>query len=114
MPVVIGQAIVTPCFFASAARISVMVMSLPRGTRAITASTSTGAGMTIVPLPQRVDILPSILPTLGRPLLSASFWRHDFREGMGGNYPTNAAGGQFFVEGTPSLPIYPTSRSFRH
>ena len=34
--------------------------------------------MTIVPVPQRLVILPVILPTLGSPLLSASFSRHDF------------------------------------
>jgi len=33
---------------------------------------------TMVPEPQRVIILPSILPVFGRPLLSASFSRHDF------------------------------------
>ncbi len=53
MPVVIGQQTFTRCFFASAARISLIVISLPLGTRRMTASTSSGAGITIVPRPQR-------------------------------------------------------------
>src|SRR5438034_1074354 len=46
------------------------------------ASTSSGAGIATVPLPQRPDILPVIGSTLGRPLLSVSFSRHDFRFAM--------------------------------
>jgi hypothetical protein len=79
MPVVIGQQTFTPCFAASSLRMSVMVMSLPWGMRFMIASTSSGAGMTIVPRPQRVVILPSTRPIFGKPLLSASFSRHDFR-----------------------------------
>ena len=40
--------------------------------------------MTIVPMPQRLVILPVILATLGSPLLSASFSRHDFPVFMAG------------------------------
>src|ERR1051325_11134229 len=78
MPVVIGHAKVTLCFTASAARSSLIVASLPRGTCFINASTSSGAGMTIVPSPQRLLILPTTSPTLGNPLLSVNFSRHDF------------------------------------
>jgi hypothetical protein len=42
-------------------------------------STSRGAGMTIVPVPQRLVIFPSILPIFGRPLASESFSLQDFR-----------------------------------
>ena len=45
-------------------------------------STSVGDGITIVPAPQRLLILPSILPTFGKPLLSANFSFHDFFEGI--------------------------------
>ena len=41
-------------------------------------ATSIGAGTTIVPVPQRVVILPATLPTFGRPLLSANFSCHVF------------------------------------
>jgi hypothetical protein len=78
MPVVMGQAMSTLCFFARVARISLMVMSFPRGTFFMIASTSTGAGITIVPSPQRRVILPSTRPIFGRPLLSASLSRQDF------------------------------------
>ena len=44
----------------------------------MTASTSRGAGTTIVPLPQRLIILPITRPILGSPLLSASFSCQDF------------------------------------
>src|SRR5688500_15242005 len=79
MPVVIGQPIEARCFLATAARISLIVISLPFGTRRMMASTSIGAGMAIVPVPQRVVILPMILPTFGRSLLSLSFSRQDLR-----------------------------------
>src|SRR5688572_10433129 len=78
MPVVIGHPTSTRCLRASAPRISLIVVSLPFGTLRMISSTSIGAGMTIVPVPQRVVIFPSILPTLGNPLLSASFSRQDF------------------------------------
>src|SRR5256885_15845936 len=78
MPVVIGHAMFTPCFFASAQRNSLMVTSFPFGTRRMSSSTCLGAGTTMVPVPQRVVILPSIFPVFGKPLLSASFSRHDF------------------------------------
>src|SRR5438552_4740412 len=68
----------TRCFLARTARRSLMVTSFPFGTRRMSSSTSIGAGTTIVPVPQRVVILPSIFPVFGRPLLSASFSRHDF------------------------------------
>ena len=55
-----------------------MVTSLPLGTLRITSSTSRGAGMTIVPVPQRGRHFPAIGPTFGRSLLSASFSCHDF------------------------------------
>src|SRR5678815_1294015 len=45
-------------------------------------STSRGAGMTIVPVPQRLLIFPSIFPILGKPLLSASFSFQVFFVGM--------------------------------
>jgi hypothetical protein len=41
-------------------------------------STSTGAGMTHVPVPHLLLILSLISTTLGRSLLSASFSCHDF------------------------------------
>src|SRR6266567_4561732 len=78
MPVVMGQANVTLCLAASAARSSLMVTRRPFGTVFISSSTSTGAGMTIVPSPQRLLILPETSPTFGNPLLSTSFSRHDF------------------------------------
>src|SRR5438094_2422847 len=78
MPVVMGHAIDALCCCASLARSSLMVRSFPAGTFFMRASTSFGAGMTIVPVPQRLVILPVILATLGSPLLSASFSRHDF------------------------------------
>src|SRR5262249_54770244 len=70
------------CFLATQARISLMVMILPRGTRFMMASTSMGAGMATVPLPQRVDILPVIGTTFGKSLLSLSFSCQDFRFAM--------------------------------
>src|SRR5688572_9519442 len=73
MPVVMGQAMVVPCFLAKAARSSLMLVSLPLGTLSMSSLTSMGAGTTKVPVPQRVLSLPSILPTLGRSLLSRSF-----------------------------------------
>src|SRR4029077_10858040 len=82
MPVVRGQPIVAPCLWASRARISSMVMTRPAGTALIMASTSAGAGMTTVPLPQRLLILPVIFTTRGRSLASASFSRQVFRLAM--------------------------------
>src|SRR5256885_17252966 len=78
IPVVIGQPMVTLCLEARSARISLMVMSFPLGTFCMSASTSVGAGITIVPVPQRAVILPSILPTFGNPLLLANFSFHVF------------------------------------
>src|SRR5690349_11254503 len=78
MPVVMGHAKVTLCLTASAARSSFIVASFPFGTCFINESTSVGAGITIVPSPHRLLILPLISPTLGSPLLSASFSRQDF------------------------------------
>ena len=77
MPVVIGQAIVAPCFFASALRMASIVVSLPRRTFFIAASTSSGAGMTNVPSPHRFVFVQSISATLGKSLLSASFSRQE-------------------------------------
>src|SRR5688500_17557766 len=73
MPVVMGQAMVVPCFLARAARSSLMLVSLPLGTLSMSSLTSIGAGTTKVPVPQRVRSLPSILPTFGRSLQSRSF-----------------------------------------
>jgi hypothetical protein len=70
---------VASCFFANAERISLMVVSLPAGTRCIKAFTSRGAGMTTVPLPHRPLIRAVIFSTRGKPLSSASFSRHDLR-----------------------------------
>ena len=52
MPVVMGQPIVALCFLARAARMSLIVMSFPVGTVLIISSTSIGAGITTVPVPQ--------------------------------------------------------------
>src|SRR5213595_3887011 len=82
IPVVIGQLMVTLCLEARSARISLIVISFPLGTLRMISSTSVGAGETIVPAPQRLVILPSILPTFGKPLLSANFSFHDFFEGI--------------------------------
>jgi hypothetical protein len=78
-PVVIGHAIVAPCFRASASRKASIVVSFPRPIFFIAASTSSGAGMTNVPSPQRFDFVLSISATLGKSLLSASFSRQVFR-----------------------------------
>jgi hypothetical protein len=78
IPVVIGQAIVAPCFFASAFRRASIVVSLPSLTFFIAASTSRGAGITNVPRPHRFDIVASISATFGRSLSSASFSRQLF------------------------------------
>ena len=40
-------------------------------------SIASGAGITIVPVPQRLVIFPSIFPTLGSPLLSRNLSCHD-------------------------------------
>src|SRR5437660_8846256 len=82
IPVLIGQPMVTLCLEARRARISLMVISFPLGTLRMISSTSVGDGITIVPAPQRLVILPSILPTFGKPLLSANFSFHDFFEGI--------------------------------
>src|SRR5215469_34673 len=84
IPVVIGQANVALCLVANATRSSLMVASFHLGTCFINASTSSGAGTTIVPSPQRRLILPVTWLTCGKPLLSASFSRHDFRAFMNG------------------------------
>jgi ABC-type transport system involved in cytochrome c biogenesis permease component len=76
MPVVMGQPIVALCFLASAKRMSLIVMSFPAGTFLISSSTSIGAGITTVPVPQRLLILSVIFSTLGSPLLSFSFSTH--------------------------------------
>src|SRR3972149_5721230 len=73
MPMVMGQPIVALCFLASAARISFMVVTLPVGIFLIISSTSTGAGITTVPFPQRLLIFSVIFSTLGNPLFSFSF-----------------------------------------
>src|SRR5689334_16922312 len=86
MPVVTGQVKSAPCSRASFARISLIVISRPLGICFMIASTSIGAGMTILPVPQRLDILPVTGPTLGRPLLSASFSRQDFRVRIATSY----------------------------
>src|SRR6478736_3357159 len=78
IPVVMGQAKPALCFFARAARSSLIVTRRPFGTWRINASISRGAGMTIGPVPQRCDILPVTKPTFGRPLSSASFSRQEF------------------------------------
>src|SRR5215471_47846 len=83
MPVVIGQANVARCRAASAPRRSLIVTSLPFGTCFINESTSNGAGITMVPSPQRRLIRPETRPTRGRPLLSASFSRQVFLGFMG-------------------------------
>src|SRR5262249_45678175 len=79
IPVVIGQPMVAPCLAASRLRISLIVISLPAGTFFMTKSTSIGAGITTVPLPQRRLILSVIRSTLGRSLLSANFSGQDLR-----------------------------------
>ena len=56
-----------------------MVVTLPQGIRFMSASTSDGAAMTTVPAPQRELIFGVIFSTRGKPLLSASFSRHDLR-----------------------------------
>src|SRR5262245_60969635 len=61
-----------------------MVVRRPRRTVFMAASTSIGAGMSMVPVPNRRAILPSIFPTFGSPLLSASFSCHDFFVAIGG------------------------------
>src|SRR5258705_13983944 len=78
MPVVNGQAKLTLCFAAKAVRSSFIVTTRPLGNCFIKASTSRGAGMTIVPVPQRCLILPQTSPVLGNPLLVSSFSRQDF------------------------------------
>src|SRR4030088_713306 len=76
MPVVIGHAVVALCFLASVLRIASIVVSLPRRTFFMRASTSSGAGITNVPVPPRLDFVAS--HTRGRSLLSASFSCQDF------------------------------------
>src|SRR5262245_20136255 len=78
MPVVRGQAIVVECFLARAVRMASMVVSFPRPTFRIAASTSSGAGITNVPVRQFLVFVQSISAIWGRFLLSASFSRHDF------------------------------------
>src|SRR5262245_58235483 len=48
-------------------------MSPPFGTRRMSSSTSSGAGITNVPVPQCLFLVESISQTLGKPLWSASF-----------------------------------------
>ena len=59
MPVLIGQVKSVFCFFASAVRSSLMEVSLPFGTFFISASTSSGAGITKPPSPSFVKSLGS-------------------------------------------------------
>ena len=59
------------------ARISLMVTTLPLGTRRMTASTSLGAGMSIVPSPYIRLCGPAIFSTRGRFFLVVSFSRQD-------------------------------------
>src|SRR5436190_4441024 len=73
IPVVIGHAMFTSCFFARAARSSAIVTNFPFGTRFINSSTSSGLGITIVPVPQRVLILPSTRPIFGKSFAPQSF-----------------------------------------
>ena len=61
MPVVIGQVKSVLCFSASAVRSLLMVVSLPFGTFFISASTSSGAGITKPPSPNFLENLPSPL-----------------------------------------------------
>ncbi len=56
-----------------------MVISRPSGTVLMISSTSTGAGMTMVPSPQTFFCLSAMVSTLGRSLLSISFSRQDLR-----------------------------------
>src|SRR5690349_15390798 len=76
MPVVIGHAVVALCFLASVFRIASIVVSFPRRTFFISASTSNGAGMTNVPVLPRFDFVASQMR--GRSLQSANFSCHDF------------------------------------
>src|SRR5262249_50979087 len=82
MPVVIGQVIVALWRRARIVRISLIVISLPRGTRFMMASTSLGAGMAMVPRPQPATIPGGMRSTLGSPLSLASFSRQVFAFGM--------------------------------
>ena len=63
MPVVNGQPIVALCLVASAERISLIVVIFPFGTFLINWSTSIGAGITTVPVPHFLLILPLISST---------------------------------------------------
>jgi len=73
MPVVIGQAKSVLCFLASAVRSSLMVVSLPLGTFLISASTSSGAGMTNRPSPNFLENLSLLLSKyLGKSLVLLS------------------------------------------
>jgi hypothetical protein len=65
------QAVVVLCFLASVLRLASIVVSLPRRTFFMSASTSNGAGMTNVPVPPRFDFVAS--HTRGKSLLSARF-----------------------------------------
>src|SRR5262249_38484925 len=82
IPAVIGQPMVALCFLATIRRVPLIVVDFLCGTLRMMASTSRGAGMAQVPLPQRFDIPPVILTTLGRSLSSASFSRHVLRLGI--------------------------------
>jgi hypothetical protein len=62
-----------------------MVMSFPLGTLFIISSTSIGAGITTVPVPHLLLILPVIVSTFGRPLLSCNFSDQLFL--FGKNFP---------------------------
>ena len=71
IPVVIGQVKSVLCFFASAGRGSLMVVSLPLGTFFISASTSSGAGMTNLPSPNFLgNLLSPLSPYFGKSLES--------------------------------------------
>jgi hypothetical protein len=54
-------------------RIPSIVMSFPRGTLCMMAATCAGAGITTVPSPQRLDILPLMGQTFGTSLYRPTF-----------------------------------------
>ena len=82
IPVVIGQQTSTRCFFAKAERISLIVINFPFGTRRIIASTSNGAGITIMPVPQRFDMRRD-WAGFRQPFAVGQFLAHDFRRAAG-------------------------------
>ena len=83
MPVVIGQAKSAPCLLVRIWRTTSIVSIRPLRTVFMISSTSTGAAITIVPVPQRLLIFPVTGATVGYPLLSRSFsCQMFFRRGM--------------------------------